>query len=224
MESLHPNIQKFVDNYENEAKRKGYIRKKIGKYELIFLEKVWGPLFDYDFEHLHIEHPFMDAKGGQRFIDFLYKCGSIRIAIEIDGFTAHARNISPKEFDDHLERQNDLMENGWYLLRFSAYRVEHFSRECQDRIKKAIGFCWVQSYRNATDMQTEMWNLRLNCVMEAARNNFGKIKASQLAAQLNTSNRTIHNWMKKFVKEGYFQEIRGKKNVIGYQLNQRHER
>ncbi|WP_199622724.1 hypothetical protein [Paenibacillus alkalitolerans] len=59
--------------------------------------------------------------------------------VELDGYTTHAKEISPAEFDDHLERQNDMLLNGWYLLRFSANMVFNKPHICRRQIMQALG-------------------------------------------------------------------------------------
>jgi very-short-patch-repair endonuclease len=141
-----PSLASFIESFEEEAGRSGRYRVKIGHAEYIFLERVWGPVFQFKFDGLHAEYPFKDSKGGDRFVDFMYEHGGIRLIIEIDGYTTHARNISPGDFEDHLDRQNDLLLSGWFLLRFSARQVEHQSEYCRSKLQQALGNRWVQSY------------------------------------------------------------------------------
>ena len=75
---------------------------------------------NYNFDGLKPEYPFLDFEGGQRFVDFYYSKGPVKLIIEIDGYTTHARQISKSKFRDHLRRQNRLMYSGWFLLRFTA--------------------------------------------------------------------------------------------------------
>jgi hypothetical protein len=61
---MHPEIVRFIAKFEEEAVRKGLYRKKLGKYEVLFLELVLGPVFNYDFEGLTAEFPLKDFKDG----------------------------------------------------------------------------------------------------------------------------------------------------------------
>jgi very-short-patch-repair endonuclease len=55
------------------------------------------------------------AVGGRRyFIDFAYP--DVKLAIEVDGY---ATRSSPRALQRHLDRQNDLVEAGWTVLRFT---------------------------------------------------------------------------------------------------------
>ncbi|GIQ68162.1 DUF559 domain-containing protein [Xylanibacillus composti] len=215
---MHPAVRKFVEAYEAEARAKGRIRTKIGKYELLFLEQVWGPNFDYRFDGLQAEYPFMDSKGGQRFIDFIYQKGEVRLLIEIDGYTTHARQITYKEFDDHLNRQNDLAAAGWHILRLSANQVEHQGAHCQYQLQRAIGACWSRTYGLQTGSPEQLWTTRKNRCLHLALQHEGKLKASLVAAEFGVTMKTAHDWMQRFVKEGMLIPIKGKKRIVGYQV------
>lgn len=99
----HPEITKFIDEHEREALLKGSYRKKLGRLELTFLEAVWGPAMGYSFAGLKAEYPLKDLKGGQRFADFVFVRNGMRLMIELDGFTTHARDISPTRSDARAE-------------------------------------------------------------------------------------------------------------------------
>jgi hypothetical protein len=68
---MNLNLLAFIEQFEREAIEKGLYRKQLGRSEIIFLEQVWGPAFQYQFDGLKAEYPFKDAKGGQRFADFV---------------------------------------------------------------------------------------------------------------------------------------------------------
>lgn len=135
---MHPAIIRFIAQIELEATRKGHYRKKLGKYEIMFLQFVLGPVLNFDFEGLSAEFPSKDFKGGDRFVDFIYIKNGLRLVFEIDGVTTHTRDISPGDFDDHLYRQNELVLSGWFLLRFSTSQVERRAEQCQKQIYHAI--------------------------------------------------------------------------------------
>lgn len=215
---MHPEVKKLVERYEAEARRKRWIRRTVGYSEILFLETVLGPALNYNFEGLHIEYPFLDAKGGQRFVDFYFERGEIRIVFEIDGFTTHARNITPSEFDDHLDRQNDLLEMGWHLLRFSTTRIELDPHFCRERVKKAIGFAWTRSNRHASDLRGELWRQRFLQCQELALKSKGPLKPREVGRAFDVSTKTAREWLQRFSKEGYFRQVKKTQRVVGYQL------
>ena len=71
------------------------------------------------------QHPFLDSAGRNRRIDFGIKFDEKKIALEVDGETYHAENVVKSvDFDDGLQRQNEMLLNGWNLLRFSYSQLQ----------------------------------------------------------------------------------------------------
>lgn len=82
---------------------------------------------------------FCSTKVRGRRIDFAIKGPSgIRLAVEMDGYTTHCKDLEPKDFDDHLARQNELTLMGWTFLRFSFYQMLHNSVACQNVIRAML--------------------------------------------------------------------------------------
>ncbi|MDR4949781.1 DNA-binding response regulator [Neobacillus cucumis] len=109
--------------------------------EKMFLKQVWWPLF-YHFRYLHPEYEVNDFKDGKRYLDFAYIRPAIRICFEIDGYGPHLKNISRWQFSDNLERQNQLVIDGWTVIRFSYDQVMEHPRRCQQFVQQVIGR-WV---------------------------------------------------------------------------------
>lgn len=106
--------------------------------ERLFLKKVWWPSF-YHFQYLHPEYEVNDFKDGKRYLDFAYIRPGIRICLEIDGYGPHLKNISRWQFSDSLERQNQLVIDGWAVIRFSYDQVKEKPRRCQQIVQQVIG-------------------------------------------------------------------------------------
>lgn len=103
----------------------------------------------YRFDGLTAEYPFKDARGGHRYVDFTYQRGGTRPAIEIDGFSTHARDLSPGDFDDHLVRQNALTNEGWPVYRFSVRMIErepeyYTPNQTHDELKQKYVTKWKE--------------------------------------------------------------------------------
>ena len=87
-----------------------------------------------NFYILYPEFEVKDFRDGTRYIDFAYIRQGLKLAIEIDGYTTHASQISRTQFSDGLIRQNDLMIDGWKILRFSYDDVKDRPRMCEQII------------------------------------------------------------------------------------------
>ncbi|WP_336785275.1 DNA-binding response regulator [Paenibacillus sp. MMO-177] len=114
-----------------------------GYAERIFMEQVWVPAIGQS-EYLHGEYEVSDFKDGVRLLDFAYVRHPYRIAIEIDGYGPHCRDIDRRGFADRLLRQNHLMLDGWVVLRFSFDDVKERPRQCQQMLQQMLGKLYSQ--------------------------------------------------------------------------------
>ncbi len=83
------------------------------------------------------QYPFLDSSGRSRRIDFgvIYK--EKKIALEVNGESYHAEGIIPGEqFDDNLNRQNEILNAGWFLLRFSYNQLK--SPEWREKVSRDL--------------------------------------------------------------------------------------
>ncbi len=109
-----------------------------GHAERLFLKQVWWRALG-EFLYLHPEFEVKDFRDGIRYIDFAYIRQGLKLAIEIDGYTTHASQISRTQFSDGLIRQNHLIIDGWKVLRFSYDDVQNHPRMCEQIILQFIG-------------------------------------------------------------------------------------
>ena len=108
----------------------GYLSVYAGRIcqdsEKLFVSDFLFPLFGTsNIKHVVPQYPFIDSEGRTRRIDFGINYGGQKIALEVNGETYHAEGIIPGEqFDDNLNRQNEILSAGWYLLRFSYSQLK----------------------------------------------------------------------------------------------------
>lgn len=114
------------------------LEKGLGHAERLFLEKIWWPAFGH-FHDLHAEYEVLDFRDGYRYLDFAFIRSCLKLAIEIDGYGTHLRNISRDEFSDHMRRQNDLVNDGWKVLRFTYDDVKDRPRYVQQTLLQFMG-------------------------------------------------------------------------------------
>ena len=94
--------------------------------EKLFVTDFLFPLFgEKNIKYVVPQYPFIDSEGRTRRIDFGLNYEGKKIALEVNGETYHAEGIIPGEqFDDNLNRQNEILSAGWYLLRFSYSQLK----------------------------------------------------------------------------------------------------
>jgi superfamily II DNA or RNA helicase len=93
--------------------------------ERLFVDEFLYPLLCSKIENIVPQYTFIDSTGKSRRIDFAYNGFDNKIALEVNGETYHAEGIIPNEnFDDNLFRQNEILNKGYRLLRFSYNQLQ----------------------------------------------------------------------------------------------------
>ncbi|MBD8069831.1 DNA-binding response regulator [Bacillus sp. PS06] len=179
--------------------------------EMLFLKQVWWPLF-FHFKYLHPEYEVDDFKDGKRYLDFAYIRPGIRICIEVDGYGPHLKNISRWQFSDNLERQNQLVIDGWTVVRFSYDQVSEKPRRCQQIVQQVIGQ-WLGDELDLTSLSiVEKEVIRL--VVRKGEAIFPK----EVEKYLKLSDKTVRNVLTQLVDKKMLIPASGIKRVRSYRL------
>lgn len=159
-EAYNEFVSFHIEKREGERLRR--LQEGLGHAEKAFIEQVWWPAFGH-FYYLHPEYEVHDFRDGTRYLDFAYIRPMFQIAVEIDGYGPHHKNISRWQFSDQLQRQNHLVIDGWKVIRFSADDVKEKPRECQQILQQLMGR-WLgeeQIVERAKPMEKEVIRLAL---------------------------------------------------------------
>ena len=179
--------------------------------EMLFLKQVWWPLY-YHFRYLHPEYEVDDFKDGKRYLDFAYIRPAIRICLEIDGYGPHLKNISRWQFSDNLERQNQLVIDGWTVIRFSYDQVKETPRRCQQIVQQVIGR-WLGDELDQTSLSiVEKEVLRLAIRKGEA------IFPVEVEKYLKLSGKTVKKVLSQLVDKKMLIPASGTKRVRSYRL------
>ena len=133
-------LQRWMQEQIRTARgvRKQRLKQELSFAEMLFLRNVWWVAFG-SFDHLYAQYEVRDFKDGMRYLDFAYIKNGVRLCIEIDPYGTHAQKLSRWEFDDQLDRQNDLILDDWKVLRFSLDQLDKNPRKCQQKIQQGLG-------------------------------------------------------------------------------------
>lgn len=103
-----------------------YGNKILQESEKLFVQDFIFPIFgEKNIKYVIPQYSFIDSEGKARRIDFGLVYNNKKIALEVNGETYHAEGIIPNEnFDDNLNRQNEILNAGWFLLRFSYTQLQ----------------------------------------------------------------------------------------------------
>lgn len=193
--------------------RKERLQSGHGFAEKEFLENVWWPLFHH-FNQLHPEYETRDFKDGYRYIDFAYITPHYRIAIEIDGLGPHWRNITKWKFADHCQRQNQLVLDEWFVLRFPTYDVEGNPRMCQQTIQQLLGSMPSRARVAMADMNFVDRQIVLLTMRTA-----GPVTPLQAAEYLRVSTHCATRYMRRLCAAEWLQPASGTVRVRSYELH-----
>ncbi len=126
-------LQEYLDYYKTRISQES---------EILFVTDFLFPLFgSKKIKFIIPQYPFVDSEGKSRRIDFAIVFNNKKIALEVNGETYHAEGIIPNEmFDDNLYRQNEILNAGFFLLRFSYNQLlsQLWRKRVSESIRKLI--------------------------------------------------------------------------------------
>lgn len=214
---MHPEVKKYAEAFEAKMNRAGR-QIRLNENELRFLDQVFGPEFGFNFQGLTVQQPFIDYKGTHRSIDFHYESWPARVIVEADSLKYHVEGVTQQQYDDHLEKQNDLLLNGgWILIRFTANMIRKKPMACRRQLVQAVGKSLIMNQHRPAMDDHLLWRQRKSGILQQiGRGNL--IKPSTLCAQFNISRNTATKWLKRMVSEGELDPVRRNRLVAGYAL------
>ena len=113
--------------------------------ERLFVSDFLFPLLgEENIKYVIPQYPFLDSEGRTRRIDFVLVKGDKKIALEVNGETYHAEGVIAKEvYDDNLNRQNEILSSGYFLLRYSYSQLQHptWRKQVSESIRRLCP-CW----------------------------------------------------------------------------------
>jgi hypothetical protein len=186
-----------------------------GHAEQAFLRNVWWPAFGH-FDGLHPEYEIRDYNDKFRYLDFAYIQRLFRIAIEVDGFGPHVQNASRWQYTTSHRRQNQVLTDGWHLLRFTYDDVQDYPRICQQAIQQLLGRLLGQvSITQLLSLPTA--NERE--VVRLALQSEDPFTPSAVRELLNLSDETVHKLLHQLVSKQWLQPARGTHRIRSYVLH-----
>lgn len=181
----------------SKGERKRRLSNGLGYAEKLFAALIWWHSFG-NLHGLHAEYEVRDFKNGVRFLDFAFIMDLLRICIEIDAFGTHHRDVDRWQFADNLTRQNDLVIDGWRVLRFSLDDIKENPRLVQRQLQQAIGK-WTHAKKTAlpADNPVDAAILRLLGTRDEP------ISPTEVSNLLRWHRVTINIHMKKLLENGW---------------------
>ncbi|MEQ2526990.1 DNA-binding response regulator [Robertmurraya yapensis] len=185
--------------------------------EMLFLMQVWWPIF-FHFKYLHPEYEVDDFKDGKRYLDFAYIRPGVRLCFEVDGYGPHLGNISRWQFSDNLERQNQLVIDGWTVIRFSYDQVKEKPRRCQQIVQQVIGQ-WL-----GDELEQKSLTIVEKEILRLAVRKGEAISPKEVGQYLKLSDKTVKKVLSKLVDKKMLIPASGIKRVRTYRLGEQVKR
>jgi hypothetical protein len=120
-------------------------------FEREFAARVLSEVTGLRPDQVHPQYEITDGTGRSRYIDFAIIDRAVRIAIEIDGGEKIADQSPQTQHEALLTRQNELVNQGWQVLRFTNSQVIHRSAQCARTVTDALAA--PKSPRTATEVE-----------------------------------------------------------------------
>ena len=126
IESSYVNLLEDCDEVTIDQYIETYKSRMTQDSERLFVSEFLFPILgEKKMKYVVPQYPFLDSSGRSRRIDFGVLYNGKKLALEVNGESYHAEGIIPGEqFDDNLNRQNEILSAGWFLLRFSYNQLK----------------------------------------------------------------------------------------------------
>ena len=126
IETSYANLLEECDEVSLDLYMETYKSRITQDSERLFVRDFLFPLLGTKkIKYVIPQYPFLDSSGRSRRIDFGVLYNGKKLALEVNGESYHAEGIIPGEqFDDNLNRQNEILSAGWFLLRFSYNQLK----------------------------------------------------------------------------------------------------
>ncbi len=181
--------------------------------EKMFLKNVWWPLFG-NFDGLHPEYEVKDFLDGDRFVDFMYERGSVRVCFEIDGYSTHWKSITRYKFEDHLFRQLALTIDGFILVRFPYTAIDERPRKCQQSIQQLFAKLFAEQCYTARLSPAEKEVMRLFARIGPV------VRPVDIRVGLGYSRRHVFTLLKSLVgKKAISASSGSERKIMSYRMN-----
>ncbi|WP_139992863.1 DNA-binding response regulator [Paenibacillus paridis] len=209
-------ISKHTELRASDSERRRRLIERDDHSEKQFAIRVWWPVLG-SFEHLHPEYEVDDYRDGSRFLDFTYVRPPHRISIEIDGYGPHHKHASRRKFSDDRFRQNQLILDGWIVVRFSYDDLQDRPKQCQQFIQQLLGKLYGIGREDAYDVQLPTKMLEL-LRWASRRNNETSFRPKDVEQQLRFSRCSTLQYLKALVEHGLLRKASGEQRIRTYQL------
>mgnify|MGYP002404263232 CR=1 FL=1 len=179
--------------------------------EKLFLTNAWYPAVGH-FDDLHPEYEVFDYRDGSRFLDHAFIRPPHKINWETDPYGTHLKNISRRDYDDGLDRQNTLVLDGWKIFRFSIDQLKDQPRKCQQFVQQVMGRLY------GGNIERPAVSLKQREIVRMAAYRKEPITARDVCQLLQVGVKHARQLLKELVHLGMLVPASGKERITAYLL------
>jgi len=132
---MHPNAERWLLKHVSEEQREEFREE----YRF-FLQELWGPLFNYQYDRLRSGYPLLHIPFQTS--AYLYYTDLKRpLAFEFVGERIKSGQCTVKEYDAYTNRWNRLAIRDWVHFRFTLEMFEERPDVCKDVMRRGLLIC-----------------------------------------------------------------------------------
>lgn len=177
--------------------------------EKAFAEFGWYPVVQ-NFAHLHAEYEVTNAWGRPFYVDFAYTAGNRKIAWEVDDFSTHG-NANRTGFIYERERQNQLVLQGWTVIRIPLDTLRDHPMKVQQLILQALGK-WYGTNRSTP----APLSLHQRETLRVAQRLQRPVTPSDVSRDLGVCSRTARNLLHQLTELNLLKPGSGRQRIRNY--------
>ncbi|AIQ28285.1 hypothetical protein P40081_08920 [Paenibacillus sp. FSL P4-0081] len=183
--------------------------------EQMFVERVWWPIFG-NMDDLHPEYEVADWRGRPYFVDFVWKPGQVKIAIEVKGYGPHVQNTDRTRYRQELNRETYLQIAGYRVVAIPYDDLESTPELTISLLKALLTPCLL---KNTDEGSRQFTRIELDILRIASRKN-GFLRPVEVVNELAIDQRTVKKYMNSLCEKGKFKPVlvQGGDRVCRYEL------
>ncbi|NQX45528.1 hypothetical protein HQN87_09315 [Paenibacillus tritici] len=183
--------------------------------EQMFVERVWWPIFG-NMDDLHPEYEVADWRGMPYFVDFVWKQGQVKFAIEVKGYGPHVAKTDRTRYRQELNRETYLQIAGYRIVAVPYDELEAAPELIISLLKALLTPCLL---KNMAEGCRPFTRIEADILRMASRKN-GYLKPVDVVRGLGLNRRTVIKYMNILCEKGKLKPVpvQGSNRVSRYEL------
>lgn len=183
--------------------------------EQMFVERVWWPVFG-NLNDLHPEYEVADWRGMPYFVDFVWKPGQLKFAIEVKGYGPHVTKTDRTRYRQELNRETYLQIAGYRIVAVPYDDLEAAPELTISLLKALLTPCLL---KNMAEEGREFTRVERDILRIASRKN-RLLRPVDLVNELGIDPRTVKKHINALCEKGKLKPVlaQGRNRVCRYEL------